>query len=507
MIRRLLLWFNVRRLVVAILFVALFAMAVRVPVDTDTWWHLAAGRVTLESGKILRTDLFSHTRYGSDWVNHSWLSQVILYWLFEHFSYAGLGLWMGAVVTVAFAFVYLQMEGDPFARGIILILAAATSSVIWVARPQLFSFLLTAIVAYVLYLFKWRKINRLWLLPPVFLVWVNLHAGYALGFMVMAAFVIGEVFNRVWHVLGGAREDSEGADGDTPLLSWRDIGMIIGVALLSVLILVVNPYTTRMWVYYLDTVGIGALQDFIQEWQSPDFHPLHTHPFIWLLLGCLSVMGLSGRRADGTDLAMVGMFAYASLLAGRNFGPFALIVAPVLSRHTSAMLARWSKAGGWKLFSRRSTRPLMGLLNLVLLLLVVGLAVLKVWTPLTAEFNEQEQRKSLPVDAAAWVLANRPEGEMFNSYNWGGYLIWALYPHYGVFVDGRTDLYGDEFLREYLRAQLGKPGFEETLSKYDINLVITYPDDALSVQLDCAGSWRNAYEDEVAVVWVRETAH
>jgi hypothetical protein len=87
-----LLWFNTRRLVVAILFVALFAMAVRVPVDTDTWWHLAAGRETLKSNHILQTDLFSHTRYGSPWINHSWLSQVILYWLFERVSYAGLGL-------------------------------------------------------------------------------------------------------------------------------------------------------------------------------------------------------------------------------------------------------------------------------------------------------------------------------------------------------------------------------------------------------------------------------
>ena len=112
--RRFLPWFNARRLVVAILFVALFAMAVRAPADTDTWWHLRAGQEMLESGHILQTDLFSHTRYGSAWVNHSWLSQVVLYWLFRTFSYAGLGLLIGAIVAAAFAFVYPQMEGDPF---------------------------------------------------------------------------------------------------------------------------------------------------------------------------------------------------------------------------------------------------------------------------------------------------------------------------------------------------------------------------------------------------------
>jgi hypothetical protein len=198
----------------------------------------------------------------------------------------------------------------------------------------------------------------------------------------------------------------------------------------------------------------------------------------------------------------VGMFTYASLLAGRNFGPFALVVAPVLSRHVTAFLTRlgW---GGWLGAVGRSN-IVRGVINLVLLLVVVGLAVVKMWTPLTPAFNEQEQRKSLPVDAAAWILENHPEGEMFNSYNWGGYLIWSLYPHYRVFADGRTDLYGDEFLRRYLEAQLGRPGFEDTLVEYGVNLVLTYPDDALSFRLECAGSWEEVYRDDVAVIWVRK---
>jgi hypothetical protein len=495
MVRRLLLWFNTRRLVVAILFIALFAMAVRAPVDTDTWWHLRAGQVSLESGSILRTDLFSHTRYGASWINHSWLSQIVLYWLFHNFSYAGLGLWMAAVVAVAFLFVYLQMEGDPFSRAFIVVVAAATSSAIWVARPQLFSFLLTAVVAYVLYLFKWRGVNRLWLLLPVFVLWANLHAGYALGFMVLAAFIVGEVFNRLLALV---------TPGDDPVVSWRGIGMVIGVAVLSAVLLVVNPYGTRMWTYYLDTVGIGALQDFIQEWQSPDFHPLYTHPFIWLLLATLAAMGLSRRRADGTDLALVGMFTYASLLAGRNFGPFALVTAPVLSRHVAVLLTRLGWSGWLRAVGRSSV--VRGAVNLALLSLIVVLAIVKVWTPLTPAFNEREQRKSLPVDAAAWILKNRPEGEMFNPYNWGGYLIWSLYPHYRVFADGRTDLYGDKFLRQYLQVQLGRPGFEAALAEYDVNLVLTYPDDALSLRLECLGGWEEVYRDDVAVIWVRAEA-
>ena len=390
MIRTLINWFDTRRLATAIVFVAIFATAVRVPADSDAWWHLQAGRVTVENREILQTDLFSHPRYGSAWVNHSWLSQIVLYGLFNLLSYAGLGLLVAAVATAAFVLVYRQMEGDPFSRALIIVLAAATSSVIWSPRPQIFSFLLTATTAYILFLFKWKGINRLWLLPPMFILWANLHAGYALGFMILVAFVIGEAFN---HIVGRF------IPSDDPVLGWREIGLVVGVALLSVLLLVINPNTTKMWTYYLDTVNIDALRDYIQEWRSPDFHPLFTHPFIWLLLGTLGAMGLSGRRADGTDLALVGMFAYASLLAARNIGPFALVVAPALSRHTAAFLARC----GWEAKLRKGYRHTQtrGAINLALLILIVLAALVKVQAPLNPAVIEQTERDGFPVDAVA----------------------------------------------------------------------------------------------------------
>jgi hypothetical protein len=485
-------WLDTRRLATAILFVAVFAMAVRAPADTDTWWHLQAGRVTLEQAHILQSDLFSHTRYGSPWVNHSWLSQVAMYWLFDRFAYAGLGLWMGAVVTAAFVLVYLQMEGDPFTRAFIVVLAAATSATIWSARPQLFSFLLTAAVAYVLYLFKWKQLNRLWLLPPLFVLWANLHAGYALGFMVFVAFVAGEVFNQL---LQGF------LPGDDPLLGWRGIGVVIGVAVLSALLLAINPNGTRMWTYYLETVRIGVLQDFIQEWQSPDFHPLHTQPFIWLLLATMAAMGLSGRRVDGTDLALVSGFAYAGLLAGRNFGPFALVAAPVLSRHMTAIESNlWQARKG----PRKRVTPTQAAINWSLLVLVVASAALKVQQPLRPAFNEALQRESLPTGAVEWIEANQPQGRMFNHYNWGGYLIWRLWPDYRVFVDGRTDLYGDVFLRKYLKVQATKPGFGETLEEHDVSWVLMPTDDALPTQLACEPGWEQVYRDDVAVIYLRE---
>jgi len=494
MIQRILVWLNTRRLVTAVAFIALFAMAVRAPADTDTWWHLQAGKVTVESGHILESDLFSHTRYGSPWVNHSWLSQVLLYLLFARFSYVGLGLFIGVVVTVSFVFVYRQMEGDPFIRAFIIVLAAATSGVIWVARPQLLSFLLTSVVCYLLYLFKWRRVNRLWLLPPIFALWCNLHAGYALGFMVLVAFVAGEILNQVLEL---------GVPSDNPIVNWKGIAIVVAVSLVSVLALDLNPNTTRMWTYYLDTVKVGVLQDFIQEWQSPDFHPLYTQPFIWLLLVTLAAIGLSGRRVDGTDLVLVTGFAYAALLAGRNIGPFALVAAPVLSRHGSAVLARFGLSIHPQPSSSVRTRVFLGTVNWGLLLVLLVLAVIKVRQPLADAFNEQLQRESLPVGAVEWIEEHELQGKMFNHYNWGGYLIHRLWPSYLVFVDGRTDLYGDEILTDYVEIQRGGSEALSLLDKHDVSFVVTTAGDALSTLLDCRGDWMLRYEDKVAAVWVR----
>ena len=498
--RRALTWLSTARLATAILFVALFAMAVQFPAGNDTWWHLRAGQVTLQTGHILQTDLFSHTRYGQSWVNHSWLSQVILYWLFDQLSYAGLELWVRGIVTATFVLVFLQMKGNAFVRAFVTMLAAATSAVIWAARPQLLSFLLTAAVAHVLYLYKWEGVNRLWVLPPLFVLWVNLHAGYALGFMVLAGYLVGEVLNHALNLV---------APSDTPVIDWPGLGHLLGISLLSALLLVINPNTTRMWTYYLDTVGIGALQDFIQEWQSPDFHPIHMQPFIWLLLATLAAIGLSEQRPDASDLTLIAMFAYAALLAGRNIAPFALVTAPVLSRHVTATLNSWrrkaAEEGRLRLRGlRRRPTPLLGALNWGILFLVIALGVANVWRPLWTDLNERRQEERYPMEAIQWIEENDPPGRMFNPYNWGGMLIWRLWPEQRVFVDGRTDLFGDEVLGEYITVQAAQPGFDEILDKYGVGFVLARPHDPLSTVLACTGDWEHGYKDGQAVVWLRE---
>ncbi|MGH2592595.1 MAG: hypothetical protein ACRDGG_03695, partial [Anaerolineae bacterium] len=388
---------TLHRLVVAIAFISLFAMAVRTPVDTDMWWHLRSGQTILETRTLPLVDPFSHTKAGEPWINHSWLAQIALYGAYAIGSFPALAILVALFVLMAFIFVWKQMDGGPFLRAFILVLAATTSAVIWAPRPQMFTFALTAVVGYIVYLYKWRQVDRLWLLPLIFVAWANLHGGFAVGFILLAGAIGGEVLN---HILKH--------DGPE-VLSWRRLGKLAALAALSYALLILNPNTTAMYTYPLRTINIGVLRDFIQEWSSPDFHLLFVQPFIWMLIATLAAVGWSGRRLDGGDFALVAGFAYTALLAGRNIAPFALVCAPALARHAQPAIERFGQRVGWRLGGRRldPTRSTSGdasytstptpptgivTINWLILIIVILLAVVKVVAPLLPPVQQGAER-------------------------------------------------------------------------------------------------------------------
>ncbi len=491
--RRLWLGLTPARLVVTLALAGIFAMAARPSVDTDTWWHLRAGAWMVEHRQILTHDEFSLTRQGQPWINHSWLSQLPLYALWTAFGYAGLNLATAALVTAAFALVYLQCNGNPYLRAFTLVLAAAASHIYWSARPQLVSFFLAAVFAYILHLYRWRGVNRLWLLPLLMLFWVNLHGGFAIGFLLLLITLAGQMLSR----LLGQREAG--------VVGWSGIMALGGITLACATVVGLNPYGAALYLYPLRTVSIGALQDFIQEWQSPNFHLREMQLFIWLWLGVLAALGLSRRRADLTDLALLGGFTYLALLAARNIPIAALLAAPIITRHAAAGLTSlWASRPRLAalLDPPPTTRPIPAL-NWALLGLV-GLAVLiKAADASLVSTNERFLRSRAPLEAAQFLQTARPAGPLFNSYNWGGYLVWKLYPEYLVFVDGRTDLYDDALLHEYLRAATGLPGYEDILNAHGLNLVLIEAHSFLDEHLRVNPRWGLIYEDDVAVIYQR----
>ncbi|MBX3064643.1 MAG: hypothetical protein KF726_16800 [Anaerolineae bacterium] len=482
---------DTRRLMVALLFILIFAMATRIPVDTDTWWHVRSGEWMLDNGRILMQDPFSFTREGQAWINHSWGAQLIMVLFYRALGNAGLAFYTAILATAGMAVVYLMCEGNVYVRAFVIVIAAAAAAVFWSARPQMTSFFLSTVTLYLLHLYKRKHIDRLWLLPLLMILWVNLHGGFAIGFILLFGMIGGEVLGRLF----------DGANPD--VLSWRQIGKLTLITALCALALVVNPNTVQMWGYPFRTFGIGVLQQFIQEWNSPNFHGRETWPFIFLLLGTLAAVGLGSKRIDWTDLALVSGTAFMSLYAGRNIATFAIVAAPVLTRHLHALL----EERGLRLGRPRPVRAVGLVINYLLLLLVLVGALLYIVGILLPSSVAKAQTEYLPVEAANYLNKSvdpATAGNLFNSYNWGGYLLFAA-PQFKVFVDGRTDLYDDELLREWIDAATGK-NWQQIFEKWRIGLVVIEKDGSLAGLLRSDAAWQEVYSDDKAAIFKRSAA-
>lgn len=477
---------TIERAAAIIIFALLFALATRVPNDTDTWWHIRSGEYTLTQGMIY-ADPFSFTKAGEPWINHSWGSQIILYGAWRLAGDFGLAIYTAALATAGMYALYRMSAGNVYLRGFALVMGAAAAAVFWSARPQMISFFLSTIILYLVYLYRRKQIDRLWWIPLIMLVWGNLHAGFSIGFILLGGTIAGEVLGNIFQPCSEER------------IPWSRLRKLALVTAVSVAALVVNPYGLQMLAVPFQTVSIGALQDFIQEWNSPNFHERQTWPFVALLVSVFGAAGFSSRRLDVTDFVLLAGTAFMALLAGRNIAVFAVVATPVLTYHLDALLAE----RGWVLQTVKHVSPRMARLNAALVIVVLIGSLLKVLLVLDRETVYEGQALSLPLDAVAHLNAEQPAGPMFNSYNWGGYLMFAA-PQYPVFVDGRTDLYGDDLLLTYLNTARGGEGWRETLDEYDIHLVVVEVKSGLARALSEEPVWRRDYEDELAVIYTRE---
>ncbi len=483
-----------RTLVITITFLAIFAMATRFAVDTDTWWHLRTGETIAQQGSIPAEDSWSYTRSGEPWSypSSAWLSQLQLYFIYKATGAGGLGLWTAAMVTLAFAFIYLAMSGPPLLRAFVLILAVTVSGIYWAARPYILSFVLAAAFLWILEDYRWGRRDRLVWLLPLMVLWVNSHPGFGIGMLLFAVYVGEKAV--LWLV---ARIRRERTVGKTNWEALRRL-LLIGLGLLVAASL--NPAGPAVLAYPFETVAIGELRDYIQEWQSPNFHMLQAQPFAWMLLLALAVLGASVRRVALSDVFLIAGLGYMSMLAVRNVPLFALAGAIVITRYATPLLQ--DAAAYFRIKTRKPTKDLAWQrwlnVGIVALLAIAVLArVASIWPP----SNDLSSFSKLPAGAVAYLEESQPEGRLFNSYNWGGYLIWEL-RDYPVYIDGRTDLYADGLLGEWIDTVSGEDGWQETLDDWDVRLVLLEPSWALTKVLPYEG-WQLLYEDEHSVLYGR----
>jgi hypothetical protein len=462
------------RIFLAVLFLGLFAMAARNVTDPDVWWHLKAGQYIAEHKSVPHTDPFSYTRGGLPWVAHEWLTELFLYQLERSAGWGGLILVFAAVLSAAFFLLYLRCGPAPYGAGAATLCAALATAPVWGVRPQVLSFLLTSLWLLILERSE-RNPKILWWTLPLTLLWVNLHAGFALGLALSGLFLAGTWMERA--LACSSRQT-------TPPLRTAAF-----VLLLDFLVVPLNPNGLRLFSYPIETLRSAAMQNYIAEWASPNFHQAEYWPFLLLVLGTFVALSLSRIPLRVRDLILLVVSLYASLGSIRMIPVFVLIAVPLICQR----LGNWPGSNARRLQAGSRT-----LLNGVMVLAMAVFASVHIVQVI--ERQPQAEMRHFPTRAVAFLQAHSPSGRVFNHYDWGGYLIWKLYPSTRVFIDGRADLYGEQLLDKFADTYQFKGAWQQTLQLWGIDTVLVPHDSALATGLRSAPGWTVSYEDSQAVV-------
>lgn len=496
-----------RLLFAAILFFGLLGMTARSATDPDLWWHLRTGQWIVETGHVPHSDPFSFTRAGHAWVSHEWLSDVQFYELWKHAGPAALIVYSALITTAGFLLLYLRClfsSANPHGAGVEAHWAAAATALgalaaapSWGARPQMFTFTLASLVLWLLEAGEHRPRLLFWI-PPLFLLWLNLHAGFALGPALLLAYGVGLLM--------------ETALGSTPWPQTRPILLRILLLLLACLALVpLNPSGAQLYRYPFDTLRSSGMRSLIGEWHSPDFHAGMYRPLLLLWLLLLTALASSRSRPKGRVIVPLVLVSFAALDAVRHIPIFVLLAIPVIAAAlpatpSLAVPARRSDSARFQPFFYGAV-----------VILMATFALLK-WESL-ARLQDAREAEHFPQKAVAFLRAashpnpqthldNQPE-RLFVYYDWGGYAIWKLYPEYRVFADGRADLYvagpnGDDLLRQSIKTvpEL-RPGWRDILDRWKVQAVLVPPSSALAQALLLDADWHTEFSDSKAMVLLR----
>jgi hypothetical protein len=487
------------------------ALASRLLGDAGIGWHIRNGQLMLQSRAITRVDPFSSTMRGQPWYAWEWLYDLLIAGIHHWMGLNGVVFCTALVIAATFALtlrVVLARGGNLPLSIVLLALSLGASAIHLFARPHVFSWLFA--VAWFAVLDRYETDARVpgnrsvfWL-AALMLLWVNLHGGFLTGFVLLGIFLA-----------GGFLEYLAGHDRSVVVPRLKNLA---GVTLLALLASLANPYGYTLHAHIYRYLTNRFLMNHIEEFRSPNFHGIAPQCFVVLLIIVIVGLGVSRERPRVSQVLVMLFAAGSGLYSARNLPVSSLLltltVAPLLSREIADAknkreLSGWLRSwlGRWDSFATRMGQteaalcghlwPLAGAVFGLLIVLQGGrLGALQI---MDAHFPE----KRFPVHAVDLLAARSSHEPVFCPDYWGGYLIYRLYPQTKVVLDDRHDLYGEEFLKQYLRAVQVESGWEQVLDEQRVKMVLLPPESALANVLRESPQWRIIDEDKVGALFQR----
>jgi hypothetical protein len=447
-----------------------------------------------------------------------WLWDLGFGWLHLHFGMAAVVLASVVVLCLTsallFRLVCRHCENRLIAIGATF-LAISGSAIHWLARPHLFSLLFTVILLLMLSSIEdmessdARKLRLLWAMPPMFVVWTNLHGGFLVGIMVLGMYAAG--------ALAGWLFETDQVRRSGFLQSARRYAL---TALACAAASFVNPYTYHLHTHIVEFFRDPYHFENISEFQSLSFHATATRYLEIMIVLAVAASVWNLTRRNFTPLILTLGWAHAALLMARNIPLFLLISAPIIAGAVQEWLraAQTADLPAWFLkrvdalreaameFGSLDAAPRLHLASAVVIGfigagLIYGHSASPTWR---AEYDP----KVYPARALEHIQAAGDAKRIFADDEWGDYLAYRLYPTGGkVFVDGRSDFYGGDFERRYIDVLNVNYKWQTTLDGYCVDTMLLRADSPLAGAVKESQRWRLDYDDGIAIVFTHVKAN
>ncbi len=483
----------------------------------DYWWHLKAGEWILEHRAVPRVDPFSFTRAGAPWVDHEWLSQALLF--LGHRTIGPEALVFLKAIGVALLCVvmaaHLRRAGCGAAAGAALLMTTLLGAAVRLdVRPELATLLLAPLLVDVALRAREREDGR-WLLlvPPIVILWANLHPGAVVAPVLLAA--------------GWAGTAIAAVAGRT---AARPFSRRLGLATLAAAVAVgVNPYGFKLYAVPFEISGLlHRLPSANLEWDWP--RPA-SFPVFWMTL--IATVALCAWRPRRVDPFATPILLLAGLLAARHLrnvglffvllpygagAPLAALAGACRARLAASSGGAWWSGGGTAAAPRVRVSFVAGAA-----LLAAGVPLLA-WLPPGITWGIGVAPANEPAAAVDFLDRERVGRRLFNDVRFGGYLIWRRYPEVPVFIDGRNEVYGP-LMEEIFAALKEAPRWQALLERYAVDAaLLRYPPTLQKVLMPAPGGgppipaerafaavyfpkqdWALVYWDDTAMIVVRRS--
>ena len=450
--------------------------------DPDVWWHIKVGQTILATHRWPTAETYSFTAPGTPWMAYEWLGETLLAAVHGAWGLRGLmalDLVLGAAVLLAlYALASLRSRNSKaaFVTCLLLLLLTAVS---FTLRPQMLGYLFLVLTLIILERFRQGRTGTLWLLPPLFLVWVNTHGSFAIGLFAFGVYCI----SGLVEIRRGGVESRRWTAGER---------LRLGLAFLASLIaLTITPYGVKVAAYPLDMAFSQPINvASIKEWQPMAFNMPFGKVFLALLVGFLLVQIVLRPTWQLAELTLFLVGLVAACLHAR----FLLVFVPFSAPLFAVILSRWVPPYD-------AGKDKYALNALLMMAVVVGIV---------RYFPSREQlaghiAQHWPEKAVGYIERHPPPRPMYNTYGYGGYLIFALEGRNKVFIDGRADIYERTgVLADYGRIAGVAPIALPLLQAYNVQSCLIERDEALATLLAASSQWQRVYADDLSALFVRK---